>query len=874
MADSLVGRNVGFNPAVGHINTNPIQVPNAFGKVLGTFQSEMEILNTKLEAHQDQTIMKGRLDQEAGLTDESRVSRMFRGAYREGVGVQRGLQYAQVLTSRYGNEYEKARLAGVSEEELQGLREKHMRSQVAVIDGLEISEENKDMLRKQVLQSLPTLEKLEAKADARALARQYEDTKVTLASATRNNILAAAASDPRDVLGYLQPFVDTTVQLERNHGNDQGAYSEANKSIGVYIKALVENVDMENPADVQLLNGLMGVDFSQIQGISPDTVNDIQGVLYKGRERARGVQFDNLQWNLQNVAIEVESGKAFTFEDANRIVAEIQNNPSARASDKASALNQVVSIMRRQGQISQDAAMLTALDKLQTELGKDVTQMTRREAVARGLEDKWIKARKEGLFEQHGNWSDTGAAMLLTGTKEGSPDLVREGAKTMGEFWSSIVTTNNVDSFLQIEGGAQYQQEFQRYNQIFQQYKSNPAMQQAILQGLPDDIRGVVADVLNSPNGVRANLQTVIQRYNYLRDNFSPEMVAQAKAHAKNIKAEDLRVTRIFGLGTSKHQQFVGDRNVGALGAISDSVVNEIKNSGQIVPLSPEAYLVEAKSRGFVTETPAGYVVFSKSNRDMINAAMNNGTGDRSKFLNHLLDRDSDRYIDAVSHQGKIVIYDLDKSQSKPIKVLDQNGLAREYQKWNADQMTAQRTAAGVAGTSSFGAQLGELERISKRAQEKVRREEQAAAVYQKQQSALKPNQAPTTRAYTPSKSQRIARNTNEAALKAATAPGKPAGRTTAPIIPTTVIREDGTRGAPVNRTKPLTSRPQPAANSRLAILNDELRNERSALGSMKLNLDKAKKSGDKAAIKQAELAVQDREQNIKALNREVSRMK
>ena len=873
MADTLVGRNVGFNPAVGHINANPIQVPNTFGKVLGAFASEMEILNKKLEVNQDQTIMKGRLDQEAGLTDESRVSRLFRVAYREGVGVQRGLQDAQVLTSRYGNEYEAARLGGASEEELQGLREKHMRSQVAVIDSLEISEENKDMLRKQVLQSLPTLEKLEAKADARAMARQYEETKVTLASATRNNILAAAASDPRDVLGYLQTFVDTTVQIERNHGNDKGAYAEANKSMGVYIKALVENVDMENPADVQLLNGLMSVDFSQIQGISPDTVNEIQGVLYKGRERARGVQFDNLQWNLQNLAIEVESGKAFTFEDANRIAAEIQNNPSVSASDKANALSKVVSIMRRQGEISQDAAMLTALDKLQTELGKDVTQMTRREAVARGLEDKWIKARKEGLFEQHGNWSDTGAAMLLTGTKEGSPDLVREGAKTMGEFWSNIVTTNNVDSFLQIEGGAQYQQEFQRYNQIFQQYKSNPAMQQAILQGLPDDIRGVVSDVLHAPNGAQANLQTVIQRYNYLRDNFSPEMVAQAKAHAKNIKAEDLRVTRIFGLGTSKHQKLVGDRNVGALGAISDSVVNEIKDSGQIVPLSPEAYLVEAKSRGFVTETPAGYVVFSKSNRDMINAAMNNGTGDRSKFLNHLLDRDSDYYIDAVSHQGKIVIYDLDKSQSKPVKVLDQNGLAREYQKWNADQMTAQRTPASVAGTSSFAAQLGELERTAKRAQEKVRREQQAAAAYQKQQSAPKPKQAPTTRAYTPSKSQRVARSTNMAALEAATAPRKPAGRITAPIIPTTVVREDGSRGAPVNRTKPLTSKPTPAGNSRLAILNDELRNERSALGSAKLNLDKAKKSGDKAAIKSAELAVQDREQNIKALNREISRM-
>ena len=872
MADTLVGRNVGFNPAVGHINANPMQVPNAFGKVLGTFASEMEILNKKLEVSQDQTIMKGRLDQEAGLTDESRVSRLFRGAYREGVGVQRGLQDAQVLTSRYGNEYEKARLGGASEEELQGLREKHMHSQVAVIDSLEVSEENKDMLRKQVLQSLPTLEKLEAKADARALARQYEDTKVTLAAATRNNILAAAASDPRDVLGYLQTFVDTTVQIERNHGNDKGAYSEANKSMGVYIKALVENVDMENPADVQLLNGLMSADFSQIQGISPETVNEIQGVLYKGRERARGVQFDNLQWNLQNVALEVENGKAFTFEDANRIVAEIQNNPSVRASDKANALGKVVSIMHRQGQISQDAAMLTALDKLQTELGKDVTQMTRREAVARGLEDKWIKARKEGLFEQHGNWSDTGAAMLLTGTKEGSPDLVREGAKTMGEFWSNIVTTNNVDSFLQIEGGAQYQQEFQRYNQIFQQYKSNPAMQQAILQGLPDDIRGVVSDVLRAPNGAQANMQTVIQRYNYLRDNFSPEMVTQAKAHAKNIKAEDLRVTRIFGLGTSKHQKLVGDRNVGALGAISDSVVNEIKDSGQIVPLSPEAYLVEAKSRGFVTETPAGYVVFSKSNRDMINAAMNHGTGDRGKFLNHLLNRDSDYYVDAVSHQGKIIIYDLDKSQSKPVKVLDQNGLAREYQKWNAEQMRPKQTMPGVQGTTSFGAQLAELERTAKHAKTQARREQQAADVYNKQQSAPKPNQAPTTRAYTPSKSQRVARSTNEAALKAATAPRKPAGRITAPI-PTTVVREDGSRGAPVNRTKPLTSRPKPDSNSRLAILNSELRNEHNALGSAKLQLDKVRKSGDKAAIKQAALAVQDREQNIKALNREISRM-
>ena len=72
--------------------------------------------------------------------------------------------------------------------------------------------------------------------------------------------------------------------------------------------------------------------------------------------------------------------------------------------------------------------------------------------------------------------------------------------------------------------------------------------------------------------------------------------------------------------------------------------------------------------------------------------------------------------------------------------------------------------------------------------------------------------------------------------------------------------------------TMPVSNRPA-GSSGRRTILEQELANERNALSSVQSELNTARSQGNQARASQLATSVQDRQQNIQALQRELSRM-
>ncbi|WP_146135181.1 hypothetical protein [Neisseria iguanae] len=130
---------------------------------------------------------------------------------------------------------------------------------------------------------------------------------------------AVKAKDPQGVHNAIQNFISTNITAERVTGNDAGAIDVANKRILSFIKGAHGTFNPEDPEDVAAMNALVQIDYSAIQYLTPETLNEINEFLVQARTKVRDVNATRALMQLQDLELRAQAGEGFNQEQAHGI---------------------------------------------------------------------------------------------------------------------------------------------------------------------------------------------------------------------------------------------------------------------------------------------------------------------------------------------------------------------------------------------------------------------------------------------------------------------------------------------------------------------------------------------------------------------------
>ena len=833
---TLIGRSVGFNPDTGGIDLDMSAEFGAGLRALGALDKDIAFLNQHLTKMQAEATLKGQTHAAAGIDNSADESFLTRKAYRHGQAYQTTVAESQVMLQRFGAEYEQARLRGASEEELGQIRQNFLQGNVELIDNTQTNRELQEDLREGFLKNLSTVVKLQQQADKRATDRQYDEAKTTIGISTWNNLKAhVAANNAQGIRNELQHYVNTQVRLERSQGNDDKAYEVANKQMPLLIKTFIDNVDMENAQDVATLNTLMAFDYQQIQGLNLETFEEIQGVIEQARVKANNVMFSRTQFDIENLAAAVESGTIeFTPEIAKQRLNQILSNPNMTSSQRVKVLSDFNQIVKRQHDKEQQLRQSSAYEKLLESTKVDLANTTYMQALAMGKGTDWINFKKESAFQKSGgSYAAAGFELIRGGVGENSDALLKAGAEMLSNGFAQAMRVNTAESFAKMEGNGAVEAEFQRFKEIYLSYQNNPRMQEHILAGVPDDIRNTVYESLNGVQGRSMNMSSVLSRHDFAKKSTNGETRQASTEALKDFDAKQFRKGRLGGIaGTSSIQQQIGDMNVGNARLVARAAMPELLAKGKTLPTSAPAWAATLRNLGLVFDAGNGVNVVSPAHRDMMfQATGGHGIDSISAFISHITGGDTDMYVDAVSVNGVINVFDLSKDQTKPVRSFNAGSFKAAYDKWYIDQRAPNKPVTTDSNVSNWISVMGEVDARTKRERQRIQAEQAKATQRIAQRKAAAQNPS-TARRITASNAQSAARQVNlqkVQQMKAQVAPKPPV---------------------------------QSKRDTRNTILNQEIANEQKALDELQKQPKSAKRDQQ----------IAERQANIAAIKRELSR--
>lgn len=785
-------------------------------------------LEKRREQKQAAAIEQGQLAQEAGnawgvrsaIEDPEDLV-----GFDIGRNYQVGIQGIHQSLESFSKQYATALRSGASTEERQQLYQDSINTIGNGITELQLPDAYKQQLRKQALEQLDLFVKVRGQADKQYAQEQYDKTRAQAGHTLSTSLIGAAAiKDVKAAQTAIQSVYETMYTAAHAAGHIEDARKRASESTKDAVIGLLQHFDVTDQQQVQARNLLLQVGEGTLrQFLEPDDYNAVQSEFSKATTAIR--DYEGLQVNLEIADWEqrVSSGEVVPREQYDAFMkAKYQQFLAGKLnlSDFEGIVNRTTGLYKRQADMVAQAARDAAdAENNGANVVQELTAMSLAEAQARGKESQWGKAwKQQAMLMAQGNPTQAGFVLLGVANLNRSPELAREAANMASREFVYFLENTDPQQYSNSSNNKQAHEGFRQWFQLYNQ--ADPAVRDAYLQGLGAETAALVTEVLRqNPNASLAEAIQFKQQWKKYDGDTRRQMAVKTIGGdwTKAMPIQwNLGFSGVFDLYRDKYEKYARDFNIGIAKQIMQSLATDAVLQGHVIT-SPEAAVAYMQSRGNILLTGNQYLVFNDANRARLRQAMQlqNDSSLATEVMQKYLEKVAKKFdteASAVTVDGT-----WDDPNRLRFVVFAKDGTSKVvFENWRdikatASAITAKRPSAITAsGTKATDIFAGWHDML------------QQAKQHNKQV-------------------QRV-QQTQQRQLRAAT-PSKPVVTKPAPVVP-----------APTAPTKANYK----TASGRQVILQTELANEKQALA-------EAQKKGDKAAI-------QDRIQNIKALEREISR--
>ena len=445
------------------------------------------------------SIERGRLAQEAGNADEIRQGITDRDelvGFDIGKKFQLGMQGTNQALTEFGQTYAQALRNGASDEDRQKLYQGAIDKIGKGITALELPNEYTQQLRKNALENLDLFVKTQAQADKTYAQEQFRELRSATAIDLRSKLGAAAAIG--DSKAAQQALASAFVNMQAAAvaaGHTEDASAKASESIRHVVVGLIDGFDPTDKTQVAARNMLLQSVPALEQVLEADDWNALNKELNQAKKEIQNYDGVQFHFQLEDLQTRALAGEAISIDQINGIRKEIER----RVNSGQLSLADGKALINKTNAIWGDAQNIKYRNEHDQEVDpvQELAGMSLAQAIALGKEPKWYAAQKQmAMLQAQGDYTKAGLMMLPVANANRSAELAKDASEMATREFRFFMDNVSIKDFASANGSKNAEDGWAQWVALYK--AADPVLADAYLAGLGADNAALIKGALTA----------------------------------------------------------------------------------------------------------------------------------------------------------------------------------------------------------------------------------------------------------------------------------------------------------------------------------------------------------------------------------------